>query len=38
MAAKELRVVRDAKFTGTFTREQIDRAIRIVEGGAAKTG
>lgn len=32
MAAKELRVVQDAKFTGVFTRQQIERAIRVVEG------
>jgi hypothetical protein len=31
MATKTLRTVRDAKFPGTFTKQQIDRAIRIVE-------
>jgi len=31
MATKTLRVVRDSKYTGSFTRTQIDRAIRIVE-------
>jgi hypothetical protein len=35
MSEKELRVVRDAKFTGNFTREQIERAIRNVEGDQA---
>jgi hypothetical protein len=28
---KELRVVRDSKHSGTFTKREIDRAIRTVE-------
>ncbi len=31
MATKTLRTVKDAKFAGTFTKQQIDRAIRTVE-------
>jgi len=31
MPTKTWRTVQDAKFSGTFTKEQIDRAIRIVE-------
>jgi hypothetical protein len=31
MATKTLRTVKDSKFSGTFTKTQIDRAIRTVE-------
>jgi hypothetical protein len=31
MPAKTLRTIKDAKFQGTFTKQQIDRAIRTVE-------
>jgi hypothetical protein len=31
MPAKTLRTIKDAKFPGTFTKQQIDRAIRTVE-------
>lgn len=31
MAPKTLRVVRDSKYSGSFTRQQIERAIRTVE-------
>jgi hypothetical protein len=31
MATKTLRTVKDSKFAGTFTKQQIDRAIRTVE-------
>ena len=33
MARTALREVRDSKYTGTFTRQQVDRAIRQVERG-----
>ena len=40
MATKTLRTVKDSKFSGTFTKTQIDRAIRIVESqpGQERTG
>lgn len=38
MATKTLRVIRESKLTGNFTREQIDRAIRQVEHPRANGG
>jgi hypothetical protein len=36
MPTKTLRVVRDSKYTGAFTRSQIERAIRTVERDSAR--
>lgn len=36
MATKTLRVVMDSKYTGTFTRSQIEHAVRVVERDSAR--
>ncbi len=38
MPTKSLRIVRDSKYTGTFSRSQIERAIRTVEREAVAGG